>query len=171
MRRNQMLESKIAEARQIISAALPPEVQIGACLYHAVAMSRVLPGCQIIAGSYSWKFTHKDDGQNATHFSCIFDNRAQQQAARILTTPDLIKDLPHFPEMHVFNYYQGKVLDISTRWIPQFAQKIGDFFFDDVLRPPPYLWDVPVHKAKRWLYVPHPIATQLARAAAINVLK
>lgn len=165
-----LLEQKIREARMIVESELTSEALPGACLYHAVAMSKVLPGCLIIAGSYSWRFTNKDDGKNPTHFSCIFDRVAQAKTAEILQAPELIRNLGNFPEMHVFNYYQGKILDISTRWIPQFAQRIGSFFFDEQLRPPPYLWDVPVHKNKRWMYVPHPLATKLAQIAARDVV-
>lgn len=166
-----MLENKIAEARRTVERELTAEALPGACLYHAVALHMVLPEARIIAGSYSWRFTNKDDGKNPTNFSCIFDKKAQALTVELLANPDRLRDLPAFPEMHVFNYYQGKILDISTRWIPQFAQKACGFFFDEMLRPPPYLWDVPIHKNKRWIYAPHPLATELAKLSAYQVLR
>lgn len=165
------MESLIDAARLLVADTLPPEVLPGACLYHAVAVNHFL-GAPILAGSYSWKFTNKDDGTNPTHFSCIFDQVAQWSAEEILMEPGRIRTLECFPEMHVFNVLDGKVLDISTKLIRQFAYQAGGFEYEEQLKPPPYLWDVPVDKKEgRWVYAPHPLAIKLARAASVPALE
>lgn len=167
--KNHFLESKIAEARQMVADVLPEEILPQACIYFAVALNKVL-GAPIMAGSYSWKMTSIDNGKNPTHFSCIFDQVAQQKAIGLLETPSLLANTA-LPEMHVWNHWHGKVLDISTRYVPTFAQKTCGFFFEDQLRPPVYLWADPIHRTKRWVYIPSPLGTQLARLAGKNVME
>lgn len=164
------LESAIEEAREIVLTFLDGDVLAlpGACLYHAVAINHVL-GAPIVAGSYSWRFTTHDDGTNPTHFSCIFDDAAKVFARRALTFADL-NELPILPEMHVWNLWQGKVLDISTLHLPAFAFRSSGFQFESSLNPPSYHFGKAVdHKRGNFLYRSDPIATALARAAASSL--
>lgn len=163
------LESKIVEVCSVVRSLMPHTDLSGACLYYAVAAHRLM-GVPIIAGSYSWQYTSLDDGKNATHFSCIFDETAQHRALEILREPDRILDLAHLPEMHVFNVLDGKVLDLSTAWVPELARRTTGFEFESALVPPPYLWGKPVDQYQRWVYDPSKLATVLARTVADKVL-
>src|SRR4051812_6230853 len=111
------LETKIKMIRMIVAQMVRPEVIPGACLYYASVVN-VLTGAPIMAGSYSWKITNFDNGQNPNYFSCIFDDVAQAKARRILAAQHLPG--PGFlPEMHIWNVYQGKVLDLTTAHIQE----------------------------------------------------
>lgn len=165
--RNEFLESRINMSWQLVASVLGPEELPHACLYHAVALAHFLKA-PVCAGSASWRFVVVDNGRNPTHFSHVFDDKAAQHADLILTGGTLNKF--HLPEMHAWNYWQGKILDISTRWVPMAAQKHG-FLFDNQLRPPAYLWNEPIHRNKKWLYVPDKRATVFARTMSDTILK
>lgn len=172
--RNMFLEEKITQARALVLQMLDgnQEAVPTSCLYHALAMQEVLgPQCKIIAGSYQWQFTTFDDGQNATHFSCMFDPKAQLEAALMIQHIDQIIGMPHLPEMHVFNFFAGKLLDIATGYVPEFARRNG-FQFEEALTPPEYLFtDRLIQKKGRYVYQPHSLATKLAVLAADRIRK
>lgn len=158
------LNSMIAQARELVlywlkgdEAALP-----GACMYHAIAMNKLF-NISIGAGSYSWKFTHFDNGTNPTHFSCMFDDLAKSQAHALLLSGDTSTLV--LPEMHVFNVFNGKVLDLTTCYLPEFV-RAGGLVFEDGLVPPPFLYDSPTGPGDQWIYTIDPVATQLARTVS-----
>lgn len=172
--RNTFLEEKIKEARAQVVSLLDGHTEAipTSCLYHAIAMQNVLgPQCKIVAGSYQWQFTLFDDGQNATHFSCMFDRTAQILAQEMLQNlnGDSLLGIPHLPEMHVWNMWCGKLLDTTSCYVPEFARRNG-FSFEEVLTPPEYLFtDKLTHKKFRYVYRPHPLATELANVAAAHI--
>ena len=144
----------------------------GACLYHAVIVKK-LTGMPIQAGSYSWRYTKYDDGKNPTHFSCIFDERAQRIATGILVNKDLIDFLGVLPEMHVWNSFGsgGEIMDLSTLHIPTLAQKISQITFEPELLPPDHLVAAPINPSGQWVYREHPVATRLANRLADVLLE
>lgn len=166
------LERYIEVARALVLEMLEGDHRAlpGACLYHAVAIHKIT-GADIHAGSYSWQFTNVDTGTNPTHFSCIFDARAQKIAKLILKDPEALKGLSHFPEMHVWNVLNGKILDISTLHLPDFAYRLGRFKFEPSLMPPPYHQGAWTGPKSQWKYESHPLAIELAAAAARNTLQ
>lgn len=165
------LEAVIVRAREQVRHMLKdsPEAISSGCLYHALAMYQ-LTGAPIVAGSYSWQFTTVDTGDNPTHFSCMFDERAKSLAGQILEVPEVLGTLSVFPEMHVWNSLEGKVLDISTEQLTVFAKRLCGFDFEPSLMPPEYLWDRAHHKKFQWKYDADPLATRLARAAAEQLM-
>lgn len=161
------LERQINEARELTLKLIKddPEALPGACLYHAVAINRVL-GAPIVAGSYSWRFTTFDNGRNPTHFSCMFDERSKQVATELLKS-DRVDELPILPEMHIWNLWQGKVLDITTLHLPAFAMRTCGFQFAPSLVPPlHHFGKAEDGKRGNFIYKADPLATRLARVAA-----
>lgn len=130
----------------------------GSCLHHAVAVSQVL-GAPIVAGSLSWKFTRFDDGTNPNYFSYIFD---PIEALQTLQSGRM-------PEMHCWNIYQGKVLDLTTCYLPQQAKKLVGFEWEPGLVPPEYYFGLP-EKKNQHVYAGHDFATFLAQGFAEEIL-
>jgi hypothetical protein len=149
------LEEKIEAARKIVKIIQDDEPTFDlrkACMHHAWAFSKIT-GAQIVAGSASWKFTNLDDGMNPTHFSYEFEQYCKEQGGHLLIDK-------HLPEMHVWNLYQGKTLDICSGYFPFMAEQAG--FIWDAEKPPAYHFGKPIHKKGRFSYRPNPAATKLA---------
>jgi hypothetical protein len=158
------LESYVRLARLNVDNAMPEghTDRSGSCYWCAKAISEILPAT-VVAGTYQWQFTNYDNGMNDTHFSCEFDAKAQSFARHLLKNPEEMQVGKFIlPEMHVWNIYQGKVLDISTIWTPQLALHSNVVFEQDCL-PPEYHFGKARHRNGRWVYKPHPLATELVR--------
>lgn len=139
-----------------------------ACLYHAVAIESIIKA-PIMAGSYSWKFRQNIGHDGSTHFSCLFEDDARELTRKLLVEDTSSRDVLTLPEMHVWNSYQGQVLDISTLHIPEYAKQSQNISFEPSMIPPPYFLGKAVHRNERWIYRPDPLATQLARKFAEDV--
>jgi len=137
--------------RQQTEIFLPKGIPIeGSCIYHALA-ARIILGseCSIIAGDSSWKFTNFDNGYNTTHFTYQF-------------TPGVLRFGSAMPEMHVWNVYKGKYLDLTTRYASSQCKKLIGHEFEKNLMPPDYFYGEPVGPDGQWLYKPSRDATKLA---------
>ena len=146
----QITTEKIDRCRRILDEMLPPEMIGGACLYHAIVAQRVIGG-RIVAGSMQWKFTHYDDGKNSTHFAYMFETQNLH-----------IKLANSLSEMHVWNVIDDRVLDLSTKYFPQQAKKLGavDAWAASLI-PPDYYFGKPIADDNLCRYVEHEIATAL----------
>ncbi len=163
------LEARITRAREIVLWLLEGDDNAlsGSCFYHAFAM-HMLCGLPIVGGTYSWRLTKYDNGRNPTHFSCNYGKEAQIETAQILSSGEHMGML-RFPEMHVWNVWQGKILDLSTIHLPDFAMRTNGFRFDPDCTPPEYFFGKPKDNKHRWLYSAHPLATKLAREIAEGI--
>lgn len=128
-----------------------------ACIQHAYAAQRIL-GAPIVAGSCSWKYTDFDDGSNATHFSYTFN----PDVANIMLALGLL------PEVHVWNFWRGKVLDFTTRYLKAQVRTVAELEWD-TKDPPDYFWGKREHPKKRWAYIHNPHATELAQGWAATL--
>jgi hypothetical protein len=145
------MKTKVAAMRKLVKQITPERVSLeGACLYHAIAARMILGReCLILAGNASWKFTTFDDGTNPTHFSYVY-------------TPGIYVPGSVMPEMHVWNYYEGKMLDITTcYWPAQCLKLIGEEFSQSLI-PPDFHYGAAAEETGLWYYEPSKDATQLA---------
>lgn len=154
------MKNKIQELRAYVKELVDRDgVAIhGACLYHALAAQKLL-GAEVVAGSLSWKFTSLDNGSNPTHFSYIFEPHKVP----------LYLALGVFPEMHVWNVLNGKVLDFTTCYLPKQASLLCGFAWETLILPPDYHFGKTKNKTQDFLYVENPIATQLARKWSMDI--
>ena len=129
-----------------------------ACIHHAVAAKAVL-GARIVAGSASWRYTEVATGTNPTHFSYVFEvgPAKEQWEGGVL------------PEMHVWSHYNGGVLDLTTRYLPEQCQELAGLTWD-IAKPPDYFFGKSKHKNFKWAYKEHPTATALANLWAGNLV-
>ena len=133
--------------REILPDGVPIEA---ACLYHAIAARMILgEECKIVAGSSSWKFTNFDNGRNPTHFTYEYTNS--------LNFPE-----SSMPEIHIWNEYKGKVLDLSTRYLPDQIENFLGYTFEENLIPPLFHHGEKEGGSGQWLYKEIKEATNLA---------
>ena len=121
------------------------------CLYHALAVNKIL-GAPVLAGSSQWRFTSLDDGKNSTHFSYMF-------TPSTTIVPLLLEGI--LPEMHIWNFYEGKVLDLTTKYLPTQCINLLDRIWEKELLPPDYYFGEAVTKDQNIIYVPSHLATSL----------
>lgn len=134
------------------------------CLQHAVAMN-ITMGAPIVAGNAGWKFTNDDDGFNSTHLSYMFDDYYKENSGDMLIYDNIL------PEMHVWNIWQGKVLDTSTiHWPVNFKNAFLSGTWDAEI-PPEYHWGKTTNKKKNYFYEKRILATNLALKCADIIKK
>lgn len=130
----------------------------GACLLHAIAANKLL-NAPIMAGSLSWKYTNFDNGSNPTHFSYMFiPSEAIQHTSQ-----------RRFPEMHVWNIYQGKILDLTTCFLPTQAKILAQMDWEPELLPPDHFHGENCPN-KNHFYSEHYFATYLANEYARQIV-
>jgi len=130
----------------------------GACLLYAIAANRIL-NAPIVAGSLSWKCTNLDNGSNPTHFSYLFEPLEAFQHIQA----------GRFPEMHVWNVYQGKTLDLTTCFLPTQAKLLAHLEWEPELLPPALFHGENCPK-NTYFYEPHQMATILANNYARQII-
>jgi len=129
----------------------------GSCIYHALAVREILGG-EVVAGSMSWRFTNFDNGVNDTHFSYVFE---PEKLAIYLA-----KGV--FPEMHVWNKIDGKVLDLTTKFIPEQAKTIAGLIWSSPL-PPAYHFGNNQDESYTYLYTEHPLASAVTHTLMLEI--
>lgn len=134
------------------------------CLYHAIATRMILgPEATIVAGSTQWRYTSHDDGENSTHFSFIYDSDPRSVIAGLMAGC--------LPEMHIFNIYENKILDTSTKYLPQAAKLIAGFEWEPKMLPPDYLFtEKLVGPNSDWVYRPDVEASRFALKVVADAL-
>ena len=150
--------SQIEAIRQRVLEIIPEGAPLEqTCLYHAMAACNVLgPACKLVAGSAHWRITYNDTGSNPLFFSYEF-------------TPGFTLEGSMMPEMHVWNTYKGKVLDLTTKYTPIQCKNMLGVDFDLTL--PEYLYAKADDKKKeRWAYYEKPAATQMANQMVMLAL-
>jgi len=151
----------VAEARKLIAENLPERMVEAGCLYHSIAVSKVLSDrgypSVIVGGSCSWQFTRYDNGKNPTHFSYTF-------------TPGVYIPESDMPEMHIWVDLceKNEIVDISTKYLPAQAKRMIKIEFDEELSPPDYYWGDPTEENHRFSYEYDKLATVMANEFAMD---
>ncbi len=134
----------------------------GRCLFFAVAAQECL-GAKVIAGSAQWQFK-EDDGVSSTHFAYMFDTQLKEGDRRF----QLVES--ELPEMHVWNFWNGKILDLSTKYLPEQLRLGLDEGWDRRFAVPPIYYGPWSDVRQRVNYIQNRRATEMA-FGFINDLK
>ena len=135
--------------------SFPEEILGGRCFYFAAAVAALL-GAPVVAGSALWQF-RPDDGVTNTHFGYEFETEIGA-GTQFKIGPTAL------PEMHVWNVWLGKVLDLSTSDLPDQLRKGLGVEWDAGMIPPPIYFGPAAGKRDRFRYNADRKATALARA-------
>lgn len=141
-----------------IEAKIPEEAMLGGCLYFA-AYAQKLIGAEVLAGTASWRTVDSDIG-SADYFQYLYTEQA--------TIPQLDEAdngaIVALPEMHIWNFYKGQYLDLTTKFWPAHCEQIlgrrwpgrkpPDVFYG---KPQPSFGPHPL-----WQYIPNKQATKIA---------